>query len=258
MKTTILILLAMTASVFSGDWKLVWSDEFNTDGRPDAGKWSYETGYIRNNEIQFYTDDRPENARVENGMLVIETRKDNYKGHEVTSASLHTKDKAEWTYGRFEIRAKLPTGKGMWPAIWMLGANSRESAGWPECGEIDILENVGFEPDVIHANVHTKAYNHAIGTNKGDKIEVKAPYDTFYVYSIEWTPEYIEFFVDDTRYFRFENEHKGNAEWPFDKPFYLILNAAYGGGWGGRQGVDDSILPQKYYIDYVRVYQKSK
>ena len=258
MKTIMLILLAMTASLFAGEWELVWSDEFETDGRPDAGKWSYETGYVRNDEVQFYTDNRPENARVEDGMLVIETRKDNYQDHDVTSASLHTKDKAEWTYGRFEVRAKLPTGKGMWPAIWMLGANYRETAGWPECGEIDIMENVGFEPDVIHANVHTKAYNHAIGTNKGDKITVEAPYDNFYVYSIEWTPEYIEFFVDGKQYFRFENEHKGNAEWPFDKPFYLILNAAYGGSWGGRQGVDDTILPQQYYIDYVRVYQKSE
>jgi len=237
-------------------WTLVWSDEFDYEGLPNPDKWSYEEGYVRNKELQYYTSNRPENARVQDGMLIIETHQDNYEGHEITSASVHTKDKAEWTYGKIEVRAKLPTGLGTWPAIWMLGANYKETAGWPECGEIDIMENVGFDPDIIHANIHTKAYNHAIDTNKGDKIRVDAPYDNFYVYKIEWTEEKIDFFVDDSLYFTFENEGTGNDAWPFDKPHYLILNTAFGGTWGGRQGVDAAVLPQQYFIDYVRVYQK--
>ncbi len=237
------------------EWQLVWSDEFDQAGLPDSNKWTYEEGYIRNNEQQYYTANREENARVEDGVLVIETRNDNYQDHPITSASLTTKGKGEWTYGRVEVRAKLPTGLGMWPAIWMLGTNIRD-VGWPECGEIDIMENVGYEPDVIHANVHTKAYNHVKGTNKGDKITVDAPYDNFNVYAIEWTPERIHFFVNDSSYFSFENEGTGEAVWPFDQPFYLILNAAFGGSWGGSQGVDEAILPQRYEIDYVRVFQK--
>jgi len=237
-------------------WELVWSDEFSVAGLPDPNKWDQEVGFIRNRELQYYTKARPDNARVEEGMLVIETRKDNFEGHPITSASLRTRGKAEWLYGRIEVRAKLPTGKGMWPAIWMLGINP-EHRRWPDCGEIDIMENVGFDPLVIHANIHTKAYNHMIGTNKGNKIEVADPSKNFHVYAIEWFEDHIDFFVDETKYFTFKNERTGNDTWPFDKPHYLILNAAYGGSWGGQKGTDDSILPQKYFIDYVRVY-KSK
>jgi len=236
-------------------WELVWSDEFNTAGLPDPNKWSYEEGYKRNKEVQYYTKARAENARVEGGVLVIETRKDDFEGHPITSASLHTRDKASWRYGRIEVRAKLPTGRGMWPAIWMLGINP--GLRWPACGEIDIMENVGFDPLTIHANTHTKAYNHVLGTNKGNKIEVSDPSKNFHVYAIEWFEDHMDFFVDQAKYFTFKNEGTGNDTWPFDKPHYLILNAAYGGSWGGQKGVDDSILPQKYLIDYVRVY-KSK
>lgn len=250
----VLILAVMLgAGADSEKWELVWSDEFNVDGMADPNKWSYEEGYIRNKELQYYTKARPENARVEDGMLVIETRKDHFEGHPITSASLHTRGKASWRYVRIEVRAKLPTGKGMWPAIWMLGVD--RSQGWPACGEIDIMENVGFDPLTIHANVHTKAYNHKIGTNKGDKIKVKDPSKHFHVYAIEWFEDHIDFFVDGKKYFTFENEGTGHDVWPFDKPHYLILNAAYGGSWGGSKGVDDSILPQKYFIDYVRVYK---
>lgn len=146
-------------------WELSWADEFEYEGLPDSSKWSYENGYIRNNELQYYTKRRSKNARVENGTLIIEFRKDNYSGHSYTSASLHTRNKAEWQYAKIEVRAKLPTGRGMWPAIWMLGTNIDE-VGWPACGEIDIMENVGFDPDVVHANIHTEAYNHTKGTNK--------------------------------------------------------------------------------------------
>ncbi len=240
------------------EWKLVWEDNFDTDGLPDDNNWDYEVGYIRNNEVQYYAENRLENARIENGNLIIEARKDNWNDHEITSASLNTYGKKSILYGRVEVRAKLPTGLGTWPAIWMLGNNFRTGTKWPDCGEIDIMENVGFDPDVIHANVHTKAYNHTIGTNKGDKINNIRPYADFHVYAIEWFEDRIEFFVDDTRFFVFKNEYSGFEKWPFDKPHYLILNFAVGGSWGGQKGIDDSIFPQKYYIDYVRVYEVSE
>lgn len=235
-------------------WELVWSDEFEKDGLPDASKWTYEEGFIRNNEAQYYTRARKENARVENGTLIIESRKENYREGEYTSASLTTRGKASWKYGRIEVKAKLPTGRGMWPAIWMLGTNISE-VGWPACGEIDIMENVGFDPDAIHANVHTRAFNHVQGTNKGSRIIIPKPYEDFHVYAVEWFEDHMDFYVDDQKYFSFENTGNGADEWPFAHEHYLIINAAIGGAWGGQQGIDDSIFPQQYLIDYVRVYQ---
>lgn len=264
-----LLLILVAVPVHAEDWKLVWSDEFDQAGLPDPAKWNYEVGFIRNNELQYYTRARKENARVEDGMLVIEARKERFKNPSVrqgkgrskgkeyadyTSASVTTDGKASWTYGRIEVRAKLPTGRGMWPAIWMLGTNKGQ-VGWPACGEIDIMENVGFDPDVIHANIHTKAYNHAIHTNKGSKIKIPNPHQDFHVYAIEWRPDRMDFFVDSQKYFTFTNEGKGSDAWPYDKPQYLILNIAVGGAWGGQKGMDDSIFPQRMLIDYVRVYQ---
>jgi beta-glucanase (GH16 family) len=236
-------------------WELVWEDNFEQEGLPDPDKWSYETGYIRNNEKQYYTEARLQNVRQENGQLIIEAHRDNYEGHEYTSASIHTKNTATWQYGRFEVRAKVPTGNGTWPAAWMLGVNISE-VGWPMSGEIDIMEYVGFDPDRAHGNVHTKAYNHNIQTNKGATVELPDAHKNFHVYAVEWSPEKIDFFVDEINYFTFENEGKGIEEWPFDQPFYLILNLAIGGGWGGQQGVDDTLFPHQYIIDYVKVYQK--
>jgi beta-glucanase (GH16 family) len=235
-------------------WELSWADEFEYEGLPDSTKWSYENGYIRNNESQYYTARRSENARVENGTLIIESRKDDYKSHSYTSASLHTRNKAEWKYAKIEVRAKLPTGRGMWPAIWMLGTNI-DDVGWPACGEIDIMENVGYEPDVVHANIHTEAYNHTKGTNKGNHMTVEAPYKKFHTYTVEWLPQKITFYIDDKQYFTFQKESHDPAYWPFDQPFYLIINAAIGGAWGGAEGIDDQIFPQQYYVDYVRVYK---
>lgn len=234
---------------------LVWEDNFDGNGLPNPEIWGYEVGYIRNKEAQNYTEKRLENARVENGSLIIEARADNWNGNKITSASLHTYGKKSILYGRVEVRAKLPTGVGTWPAIWMLGNSMKEGSRWPACGEIDIMENVGFDPDVVHANIHTKAYNHVKGTNKGNKIVIEKPYSDYHVYAVEWTENRMEFFVDDLSYFVFENEHTGADTWPFDKPHYLILNLAIGGGWGGQKGIDESIFPQKYYIDYVRVYR---
>ncbi len=236
-------------------WKLVWNDEFDKDGRPDPAKWDQEEGFIRNNEKQFYTKGRPGNARVEKGNLVIESRKEQFEKGEYTSASLLTRGKAEWVFGRVEVRAKIPTGRGTWPAIWMLGADRK--LGWPACGEIDIMENVGYDPDVICANIHTKSYNHVKKTGKGDKVAAKAPYNDFHIYAIDWYPDHIDFFFDDQKYFTFKNEGTGSDVWPYDKPHYLILNTAIGGAWGGQKGIDDAIFPQKFLIDYVRIYQKA-
>lgn len=230
----------------------IWQDEFDVPGLPDPTRWNYEGGFVRNKEQQFYTRNRLENARVENGTLVIEGRREPYQGAQYTSASLTSR--ANWTYGRIEVRAKLPKGRGTWPAIWTLGTNIRE-VGWPACGEIDIMEHVGFDPGRIHANIHTTAYNHVKRTNKGNSILVAKPDEEFHLYSIAWTATEIQTFVDGQRYFTFAKEAGGDPVWPFDKPQYLILNLAIGGNWGGQKGIDDTAFPAQYVIDYVRVYR---
>ncbi|MEX2396240.1 MAG: glycoside hydrolase family 16 protein [Balneolales bacterium] len=234
--------------------QLVWSDEFDYEGLPDPDKWAYDVGYIANNEKQYYTESRLENARVEDGNLIIEARKEPWNDFDYTSARLVTRDRATWTYGRFEIRAKVPSGLGTWPAIWMLGENISE-VGWPASGEIDIMEHVGFDPLVIHGNVHTEAYNHAIGTNKGGSIEPGPPWEEFKVYAIEWFEDRIDFYVNDEKYFSFDKESNDVAKWPFDKPHYLLLNLAIGGDWGGSEGIDNELFPHEYHVDYVRVYK---
>jgi beta-glucanase (GH16 family) len=168
-----------------------------------------------------------------------------------------TSGKASFTYGRIEVRAKLPAGRGLWPAIWMLG-NNINTVDWPECGEIDIMEHVGFEKDSIFGTIHSKSYNHVIGTQKGKKIFITDPYTSFHVFSIEWTPERVDFFLDNTQYNHFANEHKTKAEWPFDDPFYLILNIAVGGNLGGKMGIDPSVFPGTMEVDYIRVYEAVK
>jgi beta-glucanase (GH16 family) len=235
-------------------WTLVFSDEFDRPGALDPAKWGYETGYIRNKEAQYYTT-RPENVRVEAGNLVIEGRKEAYQGFGYTSASVNTQGRFEFLHGRVEVRAKLAAGVGAWPAIWMLGT-SRSQVGWPACGEIDIMENVGFDPLRIHASVHTAAYNHVIGTQKTAIVSVADPSAGFHVYAMEWYADRIDIFVDGEKYFTFRNEGTGSRTWPFDKPHYLLINLAIGGGWGGQKGIDDSIFPQRYLIDYVRIFQQ--
>ena len=230
----------------------VWQDEFGSEGLPDTSRWDYEVGFVRNRERQFYTQRRPENARVENGMLIIEARREPYENAQYTSASLTSR--TSWRYGRIEVRAKLPKGRGTWPAIWTLGANIRD-VGWPACGEIDIMEHVGFDPGRIHANIHTTAYNHVKRTNKGNSILVAKPDEDFHVYAVAWTSTRIDAFVDGQRYFTFAKEDGGDAVWPFDGPQYLILNLAIGGTWGGQKGIDDETFPAQFLIDYVRVFR---
>ena len=238
-------------------WTLAWGDEFDQEGRPDASKWVAETGGHGwgNREQQFYTKDRLENARVEGGRLVIEARRDNHEGHAYTSARLNSK--VAWRYGRIEVRAKLPSGRGTWPAAWMLNERFLQGgASWPDSGEIDIMEHVGHDPDVVHASIHTKAFNHVAGTQRTARTSVPGARDGFHVYAVEWGPESIRALVDDREYFRFDKPAgAGVDQWPFDQPFRLLLNLAVGGTWGGAQGVDESIWPQRLEVDYVRVYQ---
>ena len=249
-----------------GFWEIVWADEFDYSGLPDPEKWGFDVGGHGwgNRELQYYTDGREENARVENGNLVIEARRENWNGHEYTSARLISKGKATWTYGRFEVRAKLPSGRGTWPAIWLLPALKTYGDGdWPDNGEIDIMEHVGFDPDIIHTSIHTRAYHHSINTHKTGKIHLQNARTGFNVYAVEWTPEEIRAYVNEQHYFTFRNERLTDPaadykQWPFDKPFYLILNISVGGTWGGARGVDESIWPQRMEIDYVRVYRRTR
>jgi beta-glucanase (GH16 family) len=244
-----------TSTPAPSGWTLVFADEFDVPGAPDPARWNHEIGYIANDEKQYYTS-RSENARIEDGVLVIEARRERWMGYDYTSARLNTKGRAEFLYGKVEIRARLPTGRGTWPALWMLGANI-DQAGWPGCGEIDIMENVGFDPGTIVASVHTAAYNHVQGTHKNGTVAVVAPWADFHVYGVEWYPDHIDAFVDGQRYFTFRNEGTGSRTWPFDKPQFLILNLAIGGTWGGMKGIDDALFPHRYLIDYVRVYRQS-
>ncbi|MCW3162207.1 glycoside hydrolase family 16 protein [Chryseobacterium oryctis] len=234
--------------------KLIWSDEFNYNGLPDSSKWNYDVGGdgFGNNEDQFYTKNRLENARVENGSLIIEAKKENWAKNKYTSAKLLTKGKFSFQYGTIEVRAKLPKGRGTWPAIWMMSENMKE---WPDDGELDIMEHVGFNQGYIHASVHTKKYNHIQGTQKTDTLIVKDVSEQFHVYKADWSPEKIDVYIDDQKFFTYENKEKSYEAWPFDQPYYIILNLAVGGFWGGKEGIDDTIFPQKFFIDYVRVYQ---
>jgi beta-glucanase (GH16 family) len=242
----------------AGKWTLAWSDEFDYKGLPDNTKWSYDTAGNAwkwgNNEAQYYTYARLKNAEVKDGNLYISAVKEDFKGFKYTSARLITKGKGDWLYGRYEIRAKLPSGRGMWPAIWMM-PTGESYGGWPSSGEIDIMENVGFDPYVIVASAHTSSYNHVQGTQKNNKITIPDCYDAFHVYALEWEAGEYRVYVDDKLYFTFKNEGTGSKVWPFDKPFHLLLNVAVGGNWGGQKGIDETIFPRSMVVDYVRVYK---
>jgi len=234
---------------------LIWSDEFNTNGAPSTSKWNYDmgngSGGWGNNELQFYTN-RSENVIQKDGNLVIKAIKESYQGYDYTSTRLKTQGKFSFTYGRVEVRAKLPQGRGTWPAIWMLGDNIT-SAGWPACGEIDIMEYVGYQPDVIYTSIHTTS---SFGnTVNHDSFNLATAEEEFHIYGIEWTETEIKFFVDETIHYTYKPTAYNDQTWPFNKNQFLILNLAIGGNWGGLQGVDDTIFPQEFSIDYVRVYQ---
>jgi beta-glucanase (GH16 family) len=235
--------------------KLVWSDEFNYSGLPDPSKWNYDVGGHGwgNNELQYYTPGRRENARVENGHLVIEARREKWEGRDYTSARLVSKGKGDWTYGRIEVRARIPSGLGTWPAIWMLG--SKTPLKWPDDGELDIMEHVGYDHGRVHSSVHCKTYNHVIGTQKTAFTMVPDCSENFHVYMAEWDADSVKVGIDGRYFFRFGNDKTGYAAWPFDNPLHLLLNVAVGGNWGGQKGVDSTIWPRRMEVDYVRMYQ---
>lgn len=241
------------------EYELVWSDEFDYKGLPDGDKWDYDTignswGW-GNNELQHYTVARTENARVEDGLLIITALPEDGFPKAYTSARLTTKGKGDWLYGRVEVRAKVAKGKGIWPAIWMLPTENTYGA-WPKSGEIDIMEHVGYEPDSLYFTVHTEAFNHTLGTQKGNAVYLPDAEDEFDTYAIEWVEDKCDFFIDERKVFTFDKEGDASHKWPFDQPFHLLLNVAVGGDWGGKYGVDENIFPATMEVDYVRVYKQ--
>lgn len=247
-----------------GSEQLIFSDEFEYEGHPDSTKWSYDVGDAcdkpagcgwGNNELQYYTEKRLDNAQVKNGVLTIQAMEENYGESQFTSARLLAKN-AGTKHGKVEVRAKLPSAVGTWAAIWML-PDSDHYGGWPNSGEIDIMEFVGYCNDTIFGTIHTEAFNHLKGTQKGGSIFIDNLTDEFHTYSLEWGPESMYWYVDNVRYFTFKKEGDNSAVWPFDQKFHLILNLAIGGNWGGKHGIDKKAFPQKFVIDYVRIYTQN-
>ncbi|MFA6288107.1 MAG: glycoside hydrolase family 16 protein [Opitutaceae bacterium] len=239
----------------AADWKLIWSDEFDAPGLPDPAKWDYEVGFVRNAEPQFYTKVRPENITVADSQLVITARKESWQGAAYTSASLTTLGKFEFTYGKVEISAKVPTGRGIWPALWTLGSEMPK-VNWPKCGEIDLMEFIGLTPDQVYFNVHTGAFNHVTKTGKGTNIVHTDMWREFHTYGLVWSPRKLEWFFDGRPVFAFENDGQGPDHWPFDLPQYLLVNLAVGGSWAGAEGIDDALFPAEFRVDYVRIWQR--
>ncbi|MEC9228573.1 MAG: glycoside hydrolase family 16 protein [Verrucomicrobiota bacterium] len=258
-------------------WALVWADEFDYSGEPDPDVWGYDLGYLTyNEELQKYTQSR-RNSRVENGSLMIEAHLEATTDKEfqeiaktlrsfnakpellqqqsATSARLVTRGKREFVHARVEVRARFSTGLGTWPAIWLLGDETKNP--WPVCGEMDIMEHVGFQPNMVHSAVHTKVSNFMNQKGAKKTLPVKDVAGDFHVYSVEWDGAQIRFFIDDTCYHILEKGERTEDDWPFteDDAYYLILNIAIGGSWGGREGVDLTAFPQHMEVDYVRVFE---
>ncbi|MBT8305647.1 MAG: glycoside hydrolase family 16 protein [Maribacter sp.] len=248
---SIFLLLFVLTSCKQKTPELIWEENFDGDSLNESS-WNYELGDgcpnlcgWGNNEVQVYTKS---NHSFRDGFLHISAKKEDSL---ITSTRITTKDKFEFKYGRVEARAKLPVGKGVWPAFWMLGSNISE-VGWPLCGEIDILEYVGKEPNMIFTSLHTQdSHGNTINTKKTRIADIE---EGFHTYMVDWSPDKIEFSVDDDLLYTFDPKERSRAVWPFDKPFYLILNLAIGGNFGGPD-IDDSIFPQDFVIDYIRVYQ---
>lgn len=247
-------LVVGAACAARAEWRLAWADEFDRDGLPDPSRWTYEVGVVRNREAQYYTRARPENARVEGGRLVIEARREAWEGRDWTSASLITLGRMHVRHGRILIRAKLPSGRGTWPALWTMGVHE-PMRPWPLRGEIDIMEMVGFDPDVIHTTVHTEAYNHRRGNQRSAKFRLPGASEKFHDYAVNVRPDRVEFEVDGQIRFVYPKEPgAGTESWPFDAPQYLLMNIAIGGTWGGHKGIDDQLRSARMEVDFVRVY----
>lgn len=234
---------------------LVIQDEFNTDGAPNSAFWSFDIGTgdngWGNNELQYYTD-RTENCVVENGMLKITAKQELFLGAGYTSARILTKGKIEQQYGRIEARIKLPWGKGLWPAFWMVGANS-DTVSWPQCGEIDIMEYLGNNPTSVFGSVHGPGYSGNLAISKNYSLN-KDRFDTdFHIFGIEWGKNYINYYVDNVLYNQITPEDV-SGDWVFNEPFYIILNMAVGGNLPGSPN-QDTVFPQEMLVDYVRIYE---
>ncbi|MBI1772047.1 MAG: glycoside hydrolase family 16 protein [Burkholderiales bacterium] len=244
---------SVTTQVSNPIWELVWQDEF--DGSTlDHSKWQEETGGDGwgNHELQFYTS-RTENLRLAEGKLIIEARKENYSGREYTSARIKTAGLQETTYGRFEARIKIPAGQGTWPAFWMLG-NNISTAGWPNCGEIDIMENIGKEPATIHGTVHGPGYSGAQGNGRPYSLASGKFADEYHIYAVEWEATEIRWYVDGIQYHSVRPDQLA-GKWVFDHPHFLILNLAIGGDWPGTPDAS-TVFPQQMLVDYVRVFKR--
>lgn len=244
------------------DYKLVWADEFDYSGLPDSTKWNYDIGGHGwgNNEKQFYLEKSLENSFVKEGKLHIAALKKTYENMQYTSARLTTYDRFLMQYGKIEVRAKLPEGKGTWPAIWMLPETIRTNEEeWPLCGEIDIMEHVGKDQNMVHVSLHSELYNHIKNTQVTHFERLADVFNDFHLYGIEWDTNSIKFYIDNKLFYEAIKGENGkvdsNEGWPFEKPYYLILNLAIGGNWGGV--IDDTIFPSEMQVDYVRMY-KSK
>lgn len=266
------------ASFHPDQWQLSWSDEFDYTGKPNPAIWDYEHGYLGfNEELQNYTD-KSENVRVEAGRLILEAHLidvDTQRSQEIvqalegsnakssilgsqefTSARLVTRGKKEFAHSRVEARARFTTGLGTWPAIWLLGDTAKQP--WPLCGEMDIMEHVGYLPNVVHSAVHSKESNFMNGTGVSDKVILEDVWTKFHTYAVEWDAEQIRYFVDDVCYHIIEKAERTDDDWPFmaDDQYHVILNIAVGGSWGGREGIDKSVFPQRMEVDYVRVFER--
>jgi beta-glucanase (GH16 family) len=235
-------------------WDLAWHDEFEGAALDDTA-WTYDQGGHGwgNGEWQVYTK-RPENVRLENGELIIEARKEDFLDREYTSGRIKTQGLKTWQYGRIEARMKIPRGQGIWPAFWMLGDNIQTSA-WPNCGEIDILENIGKEPAIIHGTVHGPGYSGSRGVGGPYTLSSGAFADDYHVYAVEWEADQITWFVDGTEYFKVTPAGVP-GEWVYDHPFFIILNVAVGGGWPGNPN-ETTVFPQMLRVDYVRIYRRA-
>lgn len=233
--------------------EIVIGDEFDYSGLPDESIWSYEVGGHGwgNGELQYYTGGRLENAEVADGHLTITAIKEEMKDNGYSSTRIRTNESL--LYGRVEVRAKLPFGYGTWPAIWMLPTTDRYG-GWPNSGEIDIMEHVGYEMDIVHGSLHTGDFNFREGWHPTGEMIIPRVDSEFYTYTVEWTPYQMDMYIDDYLYMTYRNDGEGSGHWPYDGSFYLIMNIAVGGGWGGQQGIDESVFPQEMVVDYVRMY----
>jgi beta-glucanase (GH16 family) len=261
LKTILILCILQTEIIAQQCYTLVWSDEFDTDGAPNSANWGYDLGASGwgNNEVQNYTNSL-DNARVENGILTIEAKK---TGTQWSSARLISAGKRTFTYGRIEFRAKLPVGSGTWPALWMLGSNI-QSTPWPACGEIDIMEHVGKNHGQVHSSLHSSSsYGATVNTGITSVQNVSTD---FHIYRLDWTADSMKFFVDGNLFYTYAPQTKNDQNWPFNKPFFIIMNIAMGGNWGSdpqyetnglKNGIDPALTSAKMEIDYVRVYQSA-